>query len=193
VLGAVTGIRQTGDWLRCLQERELNVDADEAITAWHAALVTDLTRCSKAVPMPVLLDVQEQLVAALASARDPSSAVLHHGDFGPGNVLVSGDRIQVIDFEGWRPGLPYEDVAYFAIQLELFFQYPLLHGRGHQAVAAFLEGYLSGKPMDSHAYVLARKSKALQILARGSSMRPVNMAGRRRRSALRRILADRPL
>jgi glycosyltransferase involved in cell wall biosynthesis/O-antigen ligase/aminoglycoside phosphotransferase (APT) family kinase protein len=190
----LTVLRQTGDWLRGLHQRELNVDAGAAIAEWHAALATDLDRCRSVVPLSVLLDVQDQLAAALTNGADsPSFAVLHHGDFGPGNVLVSEDRIQVIDFEGWRPGLPYEDVAYFAMQLELFFQYPLLRGRGQQAVAAFLEGYLNGKPLDSHAYLTARKSKALQILARTSSVRPVDMAGRRRRSALRRILTDRSL
>jgi glycosyltransferase involved in cell wall biosynthesis/O-antigen ligase/aminoglycoside phosphotransferase (APT) family kinase protein len=188
----LTVIRQTGEWLRGLHQRELSVDAGAAIAEWHAALATDLDRCRSVVPMPVLLAVQEQLAAAHAGVADSQSiAVLHHGDFGPGNVFVSEDRIQVIDFEGWRPGLPYEDVAYFAMQLELFFEYPLLRGRGQQAVTAFLEGYLSGESLDSHAYLTARKSKALQILARASSVRPAGLAGRRRRSALQRMLTDR--
>ena len=188
----LTAIRQVGDWLRGLHQRELSVGADAAIASWHAALAADLDRCRSVIGMPELFEVQEELAQGLTTVDDSSSiAVLHHGDFGPGNIFVSEDRIQVIDFEGWRPGLPYEDVAYFAIQLELFFQNSLLRGRGQQAVAAFLEGYLSGESLDSRAYSLVRRSKALQILARTSPSPSSGLANRRRRLALRRILAER--
>ncbi len=44
-----------------------------------------------------------------------------HGDFWPGNVFIADDLVEVIDFEGTREGLPYEDVAYFLVQLDQFF------------------------------------------------------------------------
>ena len=184
----LTALRHTGDWLRCLHQRELDVEPGVAMSAWHAAVAADLDRCRSVVPMSELFEVQEQLSRALDRSDDAGLPVLHHGDFGPGNIFVSEDRIQVIDFEAWRPGLPYEDVAYFAIQLELFFEYPFLRARGQQAVSAFLEGYLRGDPLDPLAYFLARKSKAVQILAHTTPQSAA--AHRRRHAALRRILKD---
>jgi aminoglycoside phosphotransferase (APT) family kinase protein len=90
---------------------------------------------------------------------------LHHGDFGPGNIFIDGDEVRVIDFEGWREGLPLEDVAYFALQLELFFSFPLLRRLGKRYTAAFLETYIGGEPFDVDLYRLCRMAKALQILS----------------------------
>ena len=115
--------------------------------------------------------------------------VLHHGDFWPGNIFV-GERLQVIDFEGARAGLPYEDVAYFVIQLQLFLNYPLLRERRRQAVWVFLDGYLAGERLDEPAYRIARISKALQILGRVGGTRPAGFMARRRSAALCRVVAE---
>jgi colanic acid/amylovoran biosynthesis glycosyltransferase len=94
-----------------------------------------------------------------------SSRVGHHGDFWPGNVYVDRDEgVQVIDFEGYREGLPWEDPAYFLIHLELFFAWPGLRGRFEKASAAFLDGYLEGGRLDRSALNLCLTTKARQVL-----------------------------
>jgi glycosyltransferase involved in cell wall biosynthesis/aminoglycoside phosphotransferase (APT) family kinase protein len=188
---ALAAVRQSGEWLRGLQRRAPTVaDADTAFAAWHAAVETDLIRCGNVVPGPLLFRAQASLHELVRSGVASSSiGVLHHGDFGPGNIFVGG-RLQVIDFEGARPGLPYEDVAYFAIQLELFFGYPLLRERCRQAVSVFLEGYLGGEQLDRPAYRMARISKTLQILGRIGAARPPGLAARRRHAMLGRMVAE---
>jgi aminoglycoside phosphotransferase (APT) family kinase protein len=99
------------------------------------------------------------------TSLDLSSLCLHHGDFWPGNVFIDDDETTVIDFEGWREGLPLEDVAYFTLQLELSFPFPLLRKRGGRYSAVFLETYVGADRIDSKLYGLCRVAKALQILS----------------------------
>jgi glycosyltransferase involved in cell wall biosynthesis/aminoglycoside phosphotransferase (APT) family kinase protein len=103
---------------------------------------------------------------------DLSSLCLHHGDFWPGNILIDGKETTVVDFEGWREGLPLEDVATFTLHLELASALPLLRGRGRRYATAFLEAYAGGEPFDRELYRLCRIAKALQILShrRGRSL-----------------------
>lgn len=188
---ALVAVRQSGEWLRGLQQRApILADADTAFAAWHDAVEADLARCGTIVSRPLLFRAQtslHELVRAGASAS--SIGVLHHGDFWPGNIFA-GERLQVIDFEGARAGLPYEDVAYFVVQLQLFLNYPLLRGRCRQAVSVFLEGYLDGETLDGPAYRMATISKTLQILGRVGGSRPAGLAARRRYAALCRMLAE---
>lgn len=105
----------------------------------------------------------------------------HHGDFWPGNVYVDPDGgVQVIDFEGYREGLAWEDPAYFLVHLELFFAWPGLRGRFEKAAAAFLGGYLEGGRLDQAALSRCLAAKARQALARTHE--------RRKRRALVSIL-----
>jgi aminoglycoside phosphotransferase (APT) family kinase protein len=88
-----------------------------------------------------------------------------HGDFWPGNVFIAADVVQVIDFEGSDEGLPYEDVAYFLVQLAQFFPGPFLQRQFNPLGAAFLAGYLhAGERFDWTAYELCRIAAALRIL-----------------------------
>jgi aminoglycoside phosphotransferase (APT) family kinase protein len=117
----------------------------------------------------------------LAGTVAPARLVGHHGDFWPGNLYVDEKCVQVIDFEGFREGLPCEDAAYFLVHLQPFFAWPGLRGRGEQAAAAFLEGWLEGEALDRSALDLCLLAKALQVLAGGSG-------GGRQRRALVSIL-----
>jgi Ser/Thr protein kinase RdoA (MazF antagonist) len=88
----------------------------------------------------------------------------HHGDYWPGNVFLDDARVTVIDFEGYRAGLPLEDVAYFLIELELLMP---RHARLLPALrVAFLEGY--GGIDDADALQLFTLTKALHLIARGA-------------------------
>lgn len=98
---------------------------------------------------------------------DPAHALVgRHGDFWPGNVYVDAEAgVQVIDFEGFRDGLPWEDAADFLVELELFFAWPGLRRRWERAEAAFLQGWLDGDPLDRPALELCRMAKVLRLLS----------------------------
>ena len=86
----------------------------------------------------------------------------HHGDYWPGNVFLDDARVTVIDFEGYRPGLPLEDVAYFLIELELLMP---RHARHLPALrVAFLDGY--GGIDDADALQLFTLTKTLHLISR---------------------------
>jgi Ser/Thr protein kinase RdoA (MazF antagonist) len=109
----------------------------------------------------------------------------HHGDFWPGNAYVDDDTVQVIDFEGFREGLPYEDPSYFLAQLQLFYAYPFMGSEYGALAATFREGYLEGGEFDEAAAEVCRVAKALQILARSEGgASPAGLRGWWRRRTL---------
>ncbi|HUP50649.1 MAG TPA: glycosyltransferase, partial [Thermoanaerobaculia bacterium] len=112
-------------------------------------------------------------------------AVPHHGDFWPGNVFVDAQRVEVIDFEGFRFGLPAEDLAYFLVHARLYlaFRRPELIGIVERE---FLSGY--GGEVDERELRLARLGCALQLLARSRSGAPF-LHQALRRAILRKELA----
>lgn len=95
-----------------------------SLRPWPPALLTDdgarqvgaLTRryhdavCDFTPPSPAIWRHGPQDLA-------PGDVVLH-GDFGPYNLIWTGDRLTgVIDFELARPGLPLEDAVFAAIRV----------------------------------------------------------------------------
>lgn len=67
-------------------------------------------------------------------------AGLIHGDYWPGNVFAHEDGVDVIDFEGARPGDPQYDVDYFLRHARLYYRFRA-HGQWPRVKDAFLEGY----------------------------------------------------
>lgn len=188
----LTALRHAGRWLDAFQRHKAGLrDVSVAVAAWDSAATGDLERCGGIVPERLLRRARARL-GELSATVVPriTHGVLQHGDFGPGNVFVGHDHVQVIDFEGVRPGLPYEDLAYFVAQLELFLSWPMLGRRRTEAVSAFLDGYLHGATADEPAYRMARISKLLQILGRLDLSRQRSVTGRRRRRILLGMLAE---
>jgi len=56
-------------------------------------------------------------VADVAPSTEPSALALLHCDYNPGNIVVSGGRVYVLDFEGACIGDPMYDVAYALVFL----------------------------------------------------------------------------
>ncbi|HVG23369.1 MAG TPA: phosphotransferase, partial [Thermoanaerobaculia bacterium] len=84
----------------------------------------------------------------------------HHGDYWPGNIFVDAGAVTVIDFEGFREGLPLEDAAYFLMRTELL-------GRRFRVStselrARFLRGY--GGAGDAEALRFFTVTKTLRTL-----------------------------
>src|SRR4029450_1622686 len=98
------------------------------------------------------------------------------GDFWPGNVFAGEDRVEVIDFEGYGAGLPYEDAAYFLLQLELFYAYPGVRRQLAGPARAFLDGDLEAQPLGGPRWDLRRLPNRLQMpaqdVARGRGRGP---------------------
>lgn len=88
-----------------------------------------------------------------------------HGDFWPGNIFISPDAVQVIDFEGMEEGSAYQDVGSFLVESELFFSRPWHRRRFAPLRDAFLNGYLGPFPLDWKELVRCR-------IARLQSLRP---------------------
>jgi len=182
-----SALRRTGRWLRLLQEGTAgDGSAREALEALLARARRDIETC-------VGRGLSRRAARAIAERLDPLAAAIapralrlvgHHADFWPGNVFVEEERVEVIDFEGFGRGLPYEDAAYFLVELELFYAYPLLHRSFRARAAAFLEGYLASAGLDAAGFELSRRAKALQILAQGLGGDPASspLGGRQRRA-----------
>lgn len=173
--GLAVTLRRAGCWLRLFQERtRSDADPGPVLEALLKQARADLAACPEA---PRGLAARLEKLAGRVEGRLAG----HHGDFWPGNVFVDEKCVQVIDFEGFREGLPWEDAAYFLVHLEPFFFWPGLRSRGERAAAAFLDGWLDGGTPDRSALDLGILAKALQVLARGGG-------GRRQRRALLSIL-----
>lgn len=175
-------VRRAGCWLRLFQSHtRSDGDPGPALQALLDRASADLAACRRAMRLPRDLESRLERLAGRIEPRRAGSLVGHHGDFWPGNVCVDQKCVQVLDFEGFREGLPWEDAAYFLVHLEPFFAWPGLQGRGEQAASAFLEGWLEGDALDRSALDLCLLAKALQVLAR-------DPGGWRQRRALVSIL-----
>ena len=177
---ASEAVRRAGRWLRLFQGHTRSGEEGEpALAALLAGAAADLAACRKTMRLPRDLEFR---LDRLAGRISPAGHLVgHHGDFWPGNLFLSERQVQAIDFEGFREGLRWEDAAYFLVHLQPFFAWPGLRGRGEQAAAAFLEGWLEGDALDRSALDLCLMAKALQVLAGGKG-------GGRQRRALVSIL-----
>lgn len=171
--GLARALVRTGRWLRHFQDRTLGVDADTAAAlegvverARHALMACGTTLSGRSTAV-----IREGLDRR-ARMLDPGSlrVVGHHGDFWPGNVLVDEETIRVVDFEGYRQGLPWEDAAYFRIHLELLHGHVLLRWRARSLWRAFLDGYASDPPVDLDGFELCLVGAALDLLSRAPDL-----------------------
>ena len=150
-------MRAAGAWLRTMQDAtRSNADARKVLRAQVELAMTHAQGDAR-----ILAGLRE--LHARVAAR-PLIVAGHHGDYWPGNVFIDGDRVRVIDFEGYREGLPLEDVAYFLIQVRLLLP---RHQRLVEPIrAAFLEGY--GGIDDEDALRLFTLTKTLHLIARNA-------------------------
>jgi colanic acid/amylovoran biosynthesis glycosyltransferase len=165
-----SALRAAGRWLRRLQDQTEETEGQEGRECLDRLLVHadhHLFRLRGRLGSRV-----ESLARAridrvrTRSGKQPPRAVGHHCDFWPGNVLVDGVRITVLDFEGYRRGLPYEDVAHFLVHLELALGRPWLRTKRRRARRTFLDGYGLADDLDPELLALCISEKSLDLLAR---------------------------
>ena len=126
----------------------------QALAAIHRADADDpsLTRGDQLLEWRERLDVMGDTTATfewgfrwLAARRPPSSpAVLVHGDFRMGNLIVEGSELAaVLDWELVHVGEAYEDLAWFCIRAWRFGAPASLGAGGLGSIEDFLDAYES--------------------------------------------------
>jgi hypothetical protein len=158
------GIRAAGVWLAAMQVATPRPgDRDAIVAEVTEEAIEDAARLARVER--VFARNQTRIVDALQLLQKsvtPFTVCGHHGDYFPGNVFFDGERVTVIDFEGFRDGHPLEDAAYFALRTEMlrrrFRLSPAL-------VERFFEGY--GQDVDDAALRLFTMSKGMRTLANG--------------------------
>jgi hypothetical protein len=167
-----SALRRTGGWLRLFQSHTARqAERGRAVEALWARARSDLDACTgRVLARSSAARIAERLDGLAARvAAEGLRVVGRQGDFWPGNVFAGEDRVEVIDFEGFGEGLPYDDAAYFLLQLELFYAYPGLRRQFARPARAFLDGYLEAESLDRPAWELCRLSKGLQMLAQDAA------------------------
>ena len=163
-------LRRAGAWLRRMQSATRSgEDGRHLLTAVVVLAMRDLSIA--AVSDRKLRKQQERVVETLQSlearvAEKPLPVVGSHGDYRPANIFVGPRRVDVIDFETYREGVPVEDVGAFLVHLNLGFAYPVLRRLLPRLEQAFLEGYGPADELDADALRLFKIVRALQLLAR---------------------------
>jgi glycosyltransferase involved in cell wall biosynthesis/aminoglycoside phosphotransferase len=187
---AVEAVGRAGEWLRLLHASTARDEpGSRAVEEVAAGARADLGGCVGVLPAGLARRLADR-IAILADEARPWAPTLvgRHGDFWPGNVYVTRDRVQVIDFEGFGDGLAAEDVAGFLVQLELFYAYPGLAATRATLHAAFLDAY-GRERVEAASYALCRVASALRAL-RHSPGRARGPHVSLRRRAIRRLLAQ---
>jgi hypothetical protein len=184
-----TPLRRTGEWLRRMQtSTRTDEDGRHLLTSLVLLGLAELDVIAGADPQVRERrdDVARHLRKLEARVADgPLPVVGHHEDFWPGNVFIGDHSVEVIDFEGFREGLPLEDAVYLLSYLELL---PLFGRHYARLRAAFLEGFLDGQPFDARAFELFRLLNTLRGLARNLTDGAAGFRARYVRKKLRKII-----
>lgn len=168
--------RQLGRWLRLFQaDLRWENDSHELLDRWLDVTLERLSGIHlldvpgdvrDAIPVHAFKQVAERLQSMRKQLENtPLPIAACHGDFGPWNVLVDGERLVVIDLFGFRQDLPLIDLLCLETYLETlesswtFSRYWLRQFRG-----AFREGY--GSPVVSETSILFEFCLACQRVCR---------------------------
>ncbi len=98
----------------------------------------------------------------------------HHCDFGPYNVFISSDEVTVIDFEGLRDGIIYDDICYFLAMIYLIPSYHVSPGLRQKMKECFLEGYSNYEKIEQEEFDLFMLTNMVKIMARNPVFRENN-------------------
>jgi len=187
----MTPMRRAGTWLRRMQEcSRFDDDGRHLLTALVINALSDLDLVAAADRSVRRRheEITQRLRELEARVADgPLPVVGQHGDYWPGNIFIGERKVQVIDFEGYREGMPLEDVAYFLLQLRVFFAYPVLRRQFTLVARAFLAGAGVGDA-DREPLQLFVMAKALRSLATGGAGIRRGWRDRFHRAALREAL-----
>jgi Ser/Thr protein kinase RdoA (MazF antagonist) len=107
----------------------------------------------------LLLDVRGRMRERLAQlSRAPSVYSLIHADMHPGNILVDGDRLTVIDFDDAGFGWHHYDIA-------VVLTYWQTRSNAAEIERAFLDGYRAIRPLPDDAPALIPMFRLVRWMA----------------------------
>lgn len=132
---------------------------------------------------PRLATRVESSLKALSADLSRDDAVYVHGDFSRGNILVDGDKINMIDFR-WVPRLRSFDVSHIAYRID--YDLPFPDPWRTQLVRAVLDGYGQPDLTTSAPWRINRIQHLLGITSR-RARRGDFLRKRRARSELARL------
>jgi aminoglycoside phosphotransferase (APT) family kinase protein len=182
-------VRLAGEWLRRMQaSTRTDEDGRHLLTSLVLLGLDELDAIARAdAEIRTRRDDVARHLRKLEerTAEGPLPVVGHHEDFWPGNVFIGEHSVEVIDFEGFREGLPLEDAVYLLSYLELLSLFGRHSGRLR---AAFLEGFLDGQPLDVHAFELFRLLNTLRGLSRNLAEGAGGFRARYVRRKMRQII-----
>ena len=151
--------RHAGTWLARMQARTSSASDGAALLSSIVATAQSDAHLFRGRKHRRIVNRLQELARAVGDG--PLTVTGHHGDYWPGNLFIDGERVTVIDFEGFREGLPLEDVAYFFLRVELLARRFRLDAGG--LPEAFLCGY--GSAAEANALQLFTLTKGLRTLA----------------------------
>ena len=100
----------------------------------------------------ILQYLVEKIESVDAKSRQTVDA---HGDFAPGNVLVDGSKLVVIDLDQYGPGTLLQDLSRFYHQLEMYLCNPMFRPKVIAGLQrALIDGYDSNLRIDDPLFEL---------------------------------------
>lgn len=170
--------RLAGEWLRLFHNR-VCIDPGIRLETPSSSLYDQAVEWLQLItPQDKFWKVQvrDNLARWLQQLPDQPRAILH-GDFWPGNILLSRGRIAVIDALGWVEGPVWLDIGYYLLHLRAVDRQVWLHNAiwpNHALQLAereFLSGYFGEESIDpcSHKFficlaLLSKWARSAQVM-----------------------------
>lgn len=142
---AIARVADYGKWLSAFHQDLSNADHPslplEDNTGTHTLIYTTHANILRQRSSSELI---EEISRYLNSTLDSSSTAFVHGDFGPQNIIDTGDVFQVVDWEGFHLGHNIEDCIHFVINILTQARHtPFDFGFTRAVIESFLNAYTS--------------------------------------------------